>query len=84
MIDRIFGEHPRSVGESYAEHFIVAGSFGLALIAGGLKALAHAVLPNLFETAGSDTVRRLHAIMVEKRGAKRAATGEMLSVDWVI
>lgn len=84
MIGRIFGAHPRSVGETYWEHFIVAGSFGLALIAGGAKALVHAVLPNVFETAGSDTVRRLHTIMVEKRGAKRAATGEMLSIDWVI
>ncbi|MBA3897816.1 MAG: hypothetical protein H0X36_11940 [Sphingomonadaceae bacterium] len=84
MIDRIFLQHPRTVGESYFEHFGVASSFGLAMIGGGAKALVHAVLPNLCETSGSDTIRRLHSIMVEKRGAKRDATVEMMSVEWVI
>ena len=46
--------------------------------------MVHAVFPNAYETAGSDTIRRLHMIMVEKRGAKRDATMEMLSVEWVI
>lgn len=84
MIDRIFLSHPRTVGESYWAHFRVAGSFGVAMVGGGVKALVHAVLPNAYETAGSDTIRRLHDIMVEKRGAKRDATMEMLSVEWVI
>ena len=84
MIDRLFLSHPRSVGESYWEHFRVASSFGRAMIAGGTKAMIHAVFPNAYETAGSDTIRRLHTIMVEKRGAKREATMEMLSVEWVI
>lgn len=84
MIDRLFLAHPRTVGESYRQHFAVASSFGIAMIAGGTRALVHAVLPNLFQTAGSDTVRRLNQIMVEKRGAKRDATVETLSVDWVI
>jgi hypothetical protein len=84
VIDRIFLSHPRTVGESYWEHFRVAGSFGVAMIGGGLKAMVHAVFPNAYETAGSDTIRRLHTIMVEKRGAKRDATMEMLSVEWVI
>ena len=84
MIDRTFLAHPRSVGETYWQHFRVAGSFGVAMVVGGTKALIHAVLPNAFETAGSDTIRRLHQIMVEKRGAKRDATMEMMSVEWVI
>ena len=84
MIDRFFLSHPRSVGESYGEHLRVAGRFGTEMIAGGCKALVHAVLPNCYETAASDTIRRLHAIMVEKRGARRDATIEMMTVDWVI
>lgn len=84
MIDRLFLEHPRSVGESYGEHLRVAGRFGLAMLGGGAKALVHAVFPRLYETAGSDTIRRLHGMMVEKRGAKRDATVEMLSCEWVI
>ena len=84
MFSRIFLDHPKTVGESYWEHFRVAGSFGIAMIAGGAKAMVHAALPNVYETAGSDTIRRLHNIMVEKRGGKRDATMEMLSVEWVI
>jgi hypothetical protein len=81
---RLFLDHPRTVGESYWEHFRVAGSFGVTMAVGGLKAMVHAVLPNCYETAGSDTIRALHKTMVEKRGAKRDATMEMLSVEWVI
>lgn len=84
MIDRIFLEHPRTVGETYFEHFAVASRFGRAMVAGGTKAIVHAVLPNLFKTAASDTIRRLHDLMVAKRGARRAATIETMTVDWVI
>lgn len=84
MIDRTFLAHPRTVGETYWEHFAVAGRFGVAMIAGGVKALVHAVFPNAYETAGSDTIRRLHTIMVEKRGAKRDATIEAMTIEWVI
>ena len=84
MLDRIFLSHPRTVGESYVEHFGVASRFGREMIAGGAKALVHAVLPNCYETAASDTIRRLHNIMVAKRGARRDATIEMMTVDWVI
>jgi len=84
MIARIFLQHPREVGETYFEHMLVASSFGIAMMTGGAKAMVHAVLPNLCKTSGSDTIRRLHTIMVEKRGAKRDATMEMLSVEWVI
>ncbi len=84
MIDRIFLKHPREVGEGYFEHMRVASGFGAAMIVGGMKAMIHAMFPNLCTTSGGDTIRKLHTIMVEKRGAKRDATVEMLSVEWVI
>lgn len=80
MIDRVFRAHPRAVGEGYREHMRVAGRFGFALLGGGVKALVHAVLPNCCQTSASDTVRSLHAILVEKRGAAR----DMRAIDWVI
>jgi len=76
MIDCYFLAHPRSVGESYRQHFAVASRFGAALITGGVKAALHAVSPN--------TVRHLHAILVEKRGARRDAIAEMNTVEWMI
>ena len=83
MIDRLFRAHPRSVGETYWQHLGVAGRFGLTMIGGGLKALVHAVLPNLCATSASDTIRSLHGQLIEKRGAKRDATA-MLDIEWVI
>ncbi|CAN5236480.1 hypothetical protein BH09PSE3_BH09PSE3_12930 [soil metagenome] len=80
MIRRIFLDHPRTVGEGYWEHFGVASRFGAAMLIGGSKAMVHAVFPNLCKTSGSDTVRKLHAEMVRKRGA----AAEMHSVEWMI
>ncbi len=64
-----FTEHPSNVGETYGEHFGVAMSFSVAMIAGGLACAVHALLPFLFTTTGSQTIRRLHDRMVTNRNA---------------
>lgn len=84
MFARLFVDHPRSVEESYTQHFGVAGKFGVTMIWGGLKALVHAFVPGLCITSGSDTVKRLNHIMVEQRRAKGQSVTEMLTVDWII
>jgi hypothetical protein len=84
MIRRLFLDHPASVGESFGEHFLVASGFGLTMVAGGLACIAHAFLPFLFTSTGSDTIARLHARLVAKRQAKRAATTQMATVEYVI
>ncbi len=84
MFHKLFLDHPRDVEEGFWEHFGVAGRFGLTMIWGGMKAVLHAFVPAVCKTSASDTIRHLHTIMVEKRGAKRDATVEMLSVEWVI
>lgn len=71
MLNRLFLDHPRSVGESYATHFGVAGRFGLRMIGGGLACLVHAVAPSLFVKTGSATVRRLYCDMQPR--SERAA-----------
>jgi len=58
--------------------------FGAAMVAGGVGALIHAVLPFAFKTTGSDTINTLHARLVAKRNAKRAATTQMKTVDYII
>lgn len=76
-LHRWFIEHPRSVGESYGEHFGVATRFGTTLIAGGLACLVHAVFPKLFERTGSGTVKRLYSQMVARQpGQRRPAYDE--------
>ena len=84
MLNRLFVDHPKSVDENYVEHFGVASRFGFAMIWGGMKALVHAIIPNLCITSGSDTVKRLNHIMVEQRRAKGQEVTQMLTVDWVI
>ena len=62
-----FTAHPQDVGETYTEHFGVAMGFSVAMIAGGLACAVHALLPFLFTTTGSRTIRRLHDRMVANR-----------------
>ena len=84
MFRRLFLDHPATVGESYAEQFGVASRVGVTMIAGGLGALVHAVVPALCKTSGSDTVRELHRQMVANRGAVAADQTQMKTVEFII
>jgi hypothetical protein len=77
---RLFTDHPASVGETYPEHLRVATRFGLRMIAGGLGAVVHGVLPFLFTTTGSRTIEALHGEIVAKRGD----TVQQRSVEFII
>ena len=84
MFRRLFLDHPATVGESYTEHFGVAGRFGMTMIKGGLGALVHAFVPALCKTRGSDTVAELHRQIVLKRGAVAADQTQMKTVEFII
>lgn len=84
MIRDLFLDHPASVGESYAQHLGVATRFGWRLTRGGLGCMVHGLFPFAFKSSGSDTVRDLHAELVAKRAAARAARTQMLTVEYVI
>jgi hypothetical protein len=70
ILPRSFVDHPRSVGESYGEHFTVALGFGLRLIGAGLACLVHACVPGWFTRTGSGAVRAL-ARDLEERASRR-------------
>ncbi len=61
MFRRLFLSHPASAGENYFQHQRVALSFALPLLAAGLAALAHALVPGVCERTAGDIIRRLHA-----------------------
>jgi hypothetical protein len=67
LIQRWFAAHPRSVGESYTEHFRTAARFGAAMVSAGVACLLHALVPALFERTGSHTVKRLYAEMTARQ-----------------
>jgi hypothetical protein len=84
MFAKLFTDHPASVGESYLEHFGVASRFGAKMIVGGAGALLHALVPALCKTTGSRTIAGLHAEMVAKRNAARAAQTQLKTVEYII
>ena len=84
MFRRLFIDHPRTVDETYFEHFGVASKFGVTMIWGGLCALVHAVVPGWCVTTGSRTIERVNHIMVIQRRAMGQDVSQMLTVDWVI
>ena len=67
LLRSLFTEHPASVDETYLEHFGSALYFGTKMIVAGVACVIHGVLPAVFVTRGSDTVRALHERMVLKR-----------------
>jgi hypothetical protein len=75
-LDALLFDHPRSVGESYSEHFSIAFMFGVRMFVGALAALVHALLPCLFKTTASSIVRRLNAQLEHRTPRQaRAASG---------
>ncbi|HEY9568415.1 MAG TPA: DUF6356 family protein [Thalassobaculum sp.] len=66
-MNRLFTEHPRSVGESYPEHMGVAFGFGAWMVLAGLACLVHGVLPFMFVKTGSRTIAMLHDRMIANR-----------------
>ncbi|MDE0421436.1 MAG: DUF6356 family protein [Gammaproteobacteria bacterium] len=69
-------DHLDEVGESYWEHMLKAAGFAVAMLAGGVACLVHALLPFLFVRTGSTRVRHLHEVMVENRLAPDRQSGE--------
>ena len=71
LIQRLFREHPESVGESYLEHLLQASYFGVRMLAAGLACLVHAVLPCVFKATGRTAISELHTKMVLHRPKHR-------------
>lgn len=77
MIQRLFLDHPRSVGESYGQHFKVASRVGVMMIGGGLAALVHAIVPSFCKTTGSRMIRRLNAQLQGRRATEAELSGAL-------
>lgn len=75
-MNRLFNEHPHSVGESYTEHMGVAFGFGWRMVLAGLACLVHAVLPFMFVKTGSRAIGELHDRMVAHRVRNPAGTAD--------
>ena len=56
----IFTEHPKSVDETYLQHFLFAFITGLKLIYWGIIAIIHAFLPFTFKSYVSNKIKGLY------------------------
>ncbi len=71
-LQRLFTEHPASVGESYCGHLLRASWFGGRLLLAGIACLIHAVLPFLFVATASRTIAELNLAMLTGRRSASA------------
>lgn len=84
-IQRLFNEHPASVGETYWQHLLRASWFAGRMLMGAGACFIHALLPFLFVTTGSQAITQLHTAMVTNRrrlpeGVDLAASGQLRTV----
>jgi len=82
MIDRLFLDHPRSVGESYGEHAAVAARFGAVLMIAGAACIVHAVVPALFPRTASGAIKRLYGEMRARQPGLAASSPAFASEAW--
>ena len=68
VVDRLFFEHPRSLGMSWAGHGTGAFKVGVQLIGAGLAAIIHGMIPGIFGETASGTVTRVYDHIQKTRG----------------
>jgi uncharacterized protein DUF6356 len=59
-VHRLFREHPRSLGMTWAGHGAGAVRIGAELLGAGCAAIVHAVVPGLFTETAGRTVTRIY------------------------
>jgi len=67
LVARMFSEHPRSLGMTWASHGAGAVVIGARLIAAGAACLVHALVPGLFSQTAGRTVTSMHDEIVRRK-----------------
>jgi hypothetical protein len=76
VADRLFLEHPRSLGMSWVEHGVGAVAIGARLVGAGLACLVHAIVPGVFTQTAGKTITHMYDHMNRRKAG--AASPE----DW--
>ena len=67
MLGRLFVDHPKSLGMSWAEHGAGAVVIGARMVGAGIACIIHAAVPGLFTQTAGKTVLSLHDHMMQRR-----------------
>lgn len=54
FLDHMFFKHPRSVGETYWQHFYCAVTVSIKLLCASMCQLLHAIIPGVHPPCGTD------------------------------
>lgn len=81
-LNRIFGEHPAKVGESYFEHMVFAFRFSGRLFRASAAALLHGFVPCLCETTASRSILDMHAEISARRAQMAKNTTQDAPRRW--
>jgi hypothetical protein len=88
MFKKLFIDHPKSVNETYVQHFFTAMSFSTKLFKAAIASFIHALVPGLCIKTGSKAITELHVKMVAFRvkGSNEATANEQLegSIEYMI
>lgn len=68
-----FQAHPRSVGETYLQHWCTAMGFALTFVALALACVLHAFVPGLCKCTASRTIADMYRRMVAQRDRRTEA-----------
>ena len=67
MLGRLFWDHPKSLGMSWASHGAGAVIIGVRMVGAGLACFVHAAVPGLFTQTAGKTVLSLHDHMMQRK-----------------
>jgi hypothetical protein len=67
VADRLFLEHPRSLGMTWAGHGVGAVAIGVRLVGAGLACIVHAVVPGVFTQTAGKTVTHMYDHMTRRK-----------------
>ncbi len=59
--------HLKEINETYFEHMKMAQCFGFRMVLAGFACLVHSLIPNIFITTASDTVKVLNQEMTDRK-----------------
>ena len=60
VVNRLFVDHPRSLGMSWAKHGAGAVAIGVTLLGAGAACMVHALVPGWFTQTAGKTVARIY------------------------
>ena len=88
MFKQLFIDHPKSVNETYIQHFFTAMSFSMKLFKAAIACFIHALVPGLCIKTGSKAITELHVKMVTfrvKGSSETASNGKLEgSIEYMI